>query len=50
MTANANVAATINSDCDNWHYVAGLQIRGTVDVVEGMERAKGFGNRVEFAP
>jgi len=40
MTVNAKVAATINPDCDNWHDVAGLQIRGTVSVVEGVERAK----------
>lgn len=40
MAANERVAATINPDCDNWHDVAGLQIRGTVSIVEGVERAK----------
>jgi hypothetical protein len=40
MVANEQVAATINPDCDNWHDVAGLQIRGKVAIVEGMERAK----------
>ncbi|MGI9309577.1 MAG: pyridoxamine 5'-phosphate oxidase family protein [Gammaproteobacteria bacterium] len=40
MADNACVAATINPDCDNWHDVAGLQIRGTVAIVEGVERAK----------
>lgn len=40
MVANAEVAATINPDVNNWSDVAGLQIRGTVAVVEGMERAK----------
>jgi uncharacterized protein YhbP (UPF0306 family) len=40
MAASDNVAATINPDCDNWNDVAGLQIRGTVAIVEGVERAK----------
>jgi uncharacterized protein YhbP (UPF0306 family) len=40
MTANENVAATINPDCDNWNDVAGLQVRGTVSIVDGIERAK----------
>jgi uncharacterized protein YhbP (UPF0306 family) len=40
MAANEQVAATINPDCDNWHDVAGLQIRGTVAIVDGLERAK----------
>jgi len=40
MAANNKVAATINPDCDNWHNVAGLQIRGQVSIVEGVERAK----------
>lgn len=40
MAANNKVAATINPDCDNWHDVAGLQIRGQVSIVEGVERAK----------
>ncbi len=40
MAANEQVAATINPDCDNWHAVAGLQIRGTVSIVDGVERAK----------
>ncbi len=40
MASNAQVAATINPDCDNWHDVAGLQIRGTVSIVDGVERAK----------
>lgn len=40
MAANGQVAATINPDCDSWHDVAGLQIRGTVEVVEGIARAK----------
>jgi uncharacterized protein YhbP (UPF0306 family) len=40
MAANPSVAATINPDCDNWHAVAGLQIRGTVTIVDGLERAK----------
>jgi len=40
MAANEQVAATINPDCDNWHDVAGLQIRGTVSIVDGIERAK----------
>jgi hypothetical protein len=38
--ANPTIAATINPDCDNWHDVRGLQIRGQVSVVEGAERAK----------
>ena len=38
--ANEQVAVAINPDCDNWHDVAGLQIEGTVSVVEGVERAK----------
>jgi uncharacterized protein YhbP (UPF0306 family) len=40
MAANEQVAVTINPDCDNWNDVAGLQIRGVVSVVDGMERAK----------
>lgn len=40
MAANEQVAATINPDCDNWNDVAGLQIRGAVTIVEGVERAK----------
>jgi uncharacterized protein YhbP (UPF0306 family) len=40
MAGNSQVAATINPDCDNWHDVAGLQIRGSVEVVEGVARAK----------
>jgi uncharacterized protein YhbP (UPF0306 family) len=40
MAANEQVAATINPDCNNWHDVAGLQIRGTVSIVDGVERAK----------
>jgi len=40
MAANAEVAATINPDVNNWNDVAGLQIRGTVAVVQGIERAK----------
>ena len=40
MTTNNKVAATINPDCDNWNDVAGLQIRGEVNIVDGVERAK----------
>jgi len=40
MAVNARVAATINPDCDNWHAVRGLQVRGTVEIVDGAERAK----------
>lgn len=40
MAANPQVAAAINPDCDNWHAVAGLQVQGTVSIVEGIERAK----------
>jgi uncharacterized protein YhbP (UPF0306 family) len=40
MAANDNVAATVNPDCDNWNDVAGLQVRGKVAIVEGVERAK----------
>jgi uncharacterized protein YhbP (UPF0306 family) len=40
MAANEQVAATINPECDNWHDVAGLQIRGTVSIIEGLERTK----------
>ncbi len=40
MAANEKVAATINPDVDNWNDVAGLQVRGTISIVEGMERAK----------
>lgn len=40
MAANQKVAATINPDADNWNDVAGLQIRGVVSIVDGMERAK----------
>lgn len=40
MAANQRVAATINPEVDNWHDVAGLQVRGTASVVEGVERAK----------
>jgi uncharacterized protein YhbP (UPF0306 family) len=40
MALNSQVAATINPDCDNWNDVAGLQIRGTVSIVDGVERAK----------
>jgi uncharacterized protein YhbP (UPF0306 family) len=40
MAGNEQVAATINPDCDNWHDVAGLQIRGAVSIVDGLERAK----------
>lgn len=40
MAVNERVAATINPDCDNWNDVAGLQIRGAVTIVEGVERAK----------
>jgi uncharacterized protein YhbP (UPF0306 family) len=40
MAAGSQVAATVNPDCDNWHDVRGLQIAGTVDIVEGAERAR----------
>lgn len=40
MAVNQKVAATVNPDCNNWHAVAGLQIRGNVSIVEGLERAK----------
>ncbi len=40
MAARSRVAVTVNPDCDNWHAVRGLQISGTVDVVEGAERAR----------
>jgi uncharacterized protein len=40
MAINQKVAATINPDCDNWHAVAGMQLRGKVTIVDGMERAK----------
>ena len=40
MATNSKVAATINPDCDNWNDVAGLQIRGEVSIVDGVERAK----------
>ncbi len=40
MAANIQVAATVNPDCDNWNDVAGLQIDGSVSIVEGVERAK----------
>jgi uncharacterized protein YhbP (UPF0306 family) len=40
MAVNQQVAAAINPDCDNWHAVAGLQLRDTVTVVDGIERAK----------
>jgi len=40
MAVNQKVAATINPDCDNWHAVAGLQLRGSVAIVDGIERAK----------
>ena len=40
IEANQRVAATVNPDCDNWHEVRGLQLGGTVEVVEGAERAK----------
>jgi uncharacterized protein YhbP (UPF0306 family) len=40
MAASSRVAATVNPDCDSWHDVRGLQLRGTVDVVEGAERAR----------
>jgi uncharacterized protein YhbP (UPF0306 family) len=40
MAVNESVAATVNPDCNNWNDVAGLQLRGKVAVVEGVERAK----------
>ena len=40
IAANQRAAATINPDCDNWHEVCGLQVSGSVDIVEGAERAK----------
>ena len=40
IATNTAVAATINPDCDNWHDVAGLQVRGSVSIVDGIERAK----------
>jgi len=40
MAANTRVAATINPDCDNWLEVRGMQVRGTVEIVDGVERAK----------
>ena len=40
MAANVRVAATINPEVDNWHDVAGLQVRGEASIVEGVERAK----------
>ena len=40
ITANDNVAATINPDCDNWHDVHGVQLQGKVAVAEGLQRAK----------
>ena len=40
IAANGKVAATINPDCDNWNDVAGLQLRGSVSIVDGLERAK----------
>lgn len=40
VAANAKVAATVNPDCDNWHDVHGVQLQGTVTVVDGIQRAK----------
>jgi len=40
MATNADVAATINPDADNWNDVRGLQVRGRVGIVEGAERAR----------
>ncbi len=40
IKANDQVAATIDPDCDNWHDVRGLQVRGRISVVDGVERAK----------
>lgn len=40
MAANTRVAATVSPDCDNWHDVRGLQITGTVAVVDGAARVK----------
>jgi len=42
IAANGKIAATINPDCDNWNDVVGLQLRGSVSVVDGLERAKAF--------
>jgi uncharacterized protein YhbP (UPF0306 family) len=40
MAVNEQVAATIYPDCNSWHDVAGLQLRGRVSIVEGLERAR----------
>ena len=37
---NTNVAATINPDCRDWNEIKGLQVRGTISIVKGVERAK----------
>jgi len=40
ISENSNVAVTINPDCDNWNDVHGVQVTGTVCIVDGIQRAK----------
>ena len=40
IAENARVAATVNPDCKTWDAIKGLQIRGEISVVDGLERAK----------
>jgi uncharacterized protein YhbP (UPF0306 family) len=40
VAVNTRVAATINPECKSWNDITGLQLRGEISVVEGVERAK----------
>ena len=40
MATNSRVAATINPECKSWNEISGLQLRGEISIVEGVERAK----------
>jgi len=43
LTEQARAVAAINADCARWSDVRGLQIEGTVDVLEGASRVRGIG-------
>jgi uncharacterized protein YhbP (UPF0306 family) len=40
ISANPRVALAINADVDNWDDVRGLQIEGSAQRIEGLERAR----------
>lgn len=43
IAAGSECAAAINADVDDWLSVKGLQLRGRVEVLDGMARARALG-------